>query len=304
MTSYRFSYLDHELLKLSNNVCESPVEKTCVLVYPDFNIVFDMTDGIHELFPFDETVGLQYRYINAFPGKKYFYVKVNYSSTRSTNHVKLAEMMGGRVISCPGFSLYRAYNDLVSCRSSLRKKRRDFVKDCSKTSFIGNLLDLEYPELYTGGEFEFPVTCVDAGILLKKSVAVKKFKIRPSRNEEIERFKRQTHIDVDMNVNVPFVSYIELMLKSSSTLQPNGISIRHAVYESMCMGIPSIVFKSSYIKEHDEKCMIIFDDDTTKEAIKEKLTDIDESMIIDHWESTMTPEKIISDVIRQVEELL
>lgn len=302
LTTHRFTYLFGELSKLSS-LHESPVEKTCIIVYHTFNIIFDMTDGIHDGNPLGEAIGLHYRYLKEFAGKKYYYVKVNYSKTRSRDHDKLAAENNGRVLTCPGFSLYGAYDRIRSRRIDLREQRRKSGKPRGIT-FAGGITPLRCHSLYAGPEFKYPLSCRDASLLLKREINPdKEFTLHPTRLEEIQEFERRTDIAVEQHISIPVDQYIDVSLQSRATLQPNGVSLRHSIYENMCLGIPMVVFENSFLRDNDRKHIAVFGQQTTKKDIDVYLDNVSEDAIVEHWETTMTPQAILKYVFDQVDEL-
>lgn len=299
-STYRYNYLSQVLSKMGK-VEESPVEKTCVLTYPNFHIVFDMTDGVHDGLPFDETVGLHYKFLSTFKPKKYFYVKVNYSDSRSHFHVKLANESNGRVITCPKFSLYSMYTTIVNDRKKHRERRKS-TKSLDLVTFTGTYSDFTYPNVYVGNEFKYPVTCTDASAILKKSVPISYVIPSPTRRQEIDSFSKLVK-DPFKFVNhskVSFNDYMKISIQSSATYHPNGIAIRHSVYENMCLGIPTIVASNAYIPDEIKKFCLIVDDSTSPKSVSSFVCSANEDEIIDFWECNMTPEKIVKRVFDQV----
>lgn len=297
-TSYRFGFLESELFKLGCTILQSPVEKTCVIDFGTYNIVFDRTDGISDGFPFDETVGLHYKYLKEFGTKKYFYVKCSYSPTRCIHHENLAKENNGTVITCPHFSIYSIYNHIFNNRNNLRALKRK----SGKIRFLGTYESLTYPTLYKGVGFNYPVTCVDAISLLNDTNILKeKFVITPSRLDQVDIAYNILGPRLEIVGKINELQYINAILQSQALLQPDGISVRHSTYECMCLGIPSIIYENSYLNDSDRKYNFIYNKDSKLNDINEFLENYNPNEVIEHFENTMTPKAILSNVFAQVE---
>ena len=153
-----------------------------------------------------------------------------------------------------------------------------------------------------GNEFKYPVTCTDAADILKRTVVKTSIIPTPTRWQEIESFRTTVDNSYKFDVcgKVSFENYVKLSLKSSAGFHPNGIAIRHAVYEQMCLGIPTIVSSNKYVPDSIKKFCLIVDNSTTIDQIDEFINTVDEDEIIDYWENYMTPERIIKNVFDQI----
>jgi hypothetical protein len=69
----------------------------------------------------------------------------------------------------------------------------------------------------------------------------------------------------------------------------------------MCLGIPSIIYENSYLNDSDRKYNFIYNKDSKLNDINEFLENYNPNEVIEHFENTMTPKAILSNVFAQVE---
>jgi len=302
LTNHRFNYLFKEFGKLGS-VGNTPIPKTTIIQYPNYNIIMDMTDGIIDEFNFKETVGILYSYLDLFPNKKYFYVKVNYSPICSSNLDLLASETNGIVLTCGKFSLYPTGASLFNNRKELRKG----ITLKNKVEYSGrDHGKYHMPEDYNGSrKFKYPVSWREAkdylGLGDSSTNGWKELNFT-DRNQQVKNIEEKLG---DLFSNLGHVNkdrYVKSIRDGNIQYQPFGTSIRHSTWESMILGVPSLMSPSSYISE-DMKDLIVFDD-VSKEEIMEKISTISKEQVIDYFESNMTPEKILQNLFKKIQELL
>jgi hypothetical protein len=96
--------------------------------------------------------------------------------------------------------------------------------------------------------------------------------------------------------------YVETLIKSAYALQPHGGGLRHSTYECMAIGIPCIIPESSYIDNITRLSNIVYDIMPTNipEYKSQEWEELSNNCI-EIWESKMTANAIISNVLSQIE---
>ena len=82
--------------------------------------------------------------------------------------------------------------------------------------------------------------------------------------------------------------------------QPHGWGLRHSIYECMALGIPSIIPECSYLDDITRSCNIVYSGDVP--VVSDRRPDL-EAACIEAYETHMTPEAIVNNVIKQLHEL-
>lgn len=97
------------------------------------------------------------------------------------------------------------------------------------------------------------------------------------------------------------MDYNDAIMNSAWCLQPHGVGPRHATYECMMLGTPNIIPENSYIKDDVRTCNVIYVDELPTNVVFNKELSL---KCIETYETLMTPNAIVSSVIKSIEEYL
>lgn len=187
-------------------------------------------------------------------------------------------------------------------RVSLRKKR----SATKSVAFFGNPeQEMSFETaVFTQAPFTRGISRGDARAMFNVNITQNVeviTKMTPTRREQLTalsmHFKK-----IDVFTSLSTDEYASEMLSRKAVFQPHGVGLRHAIYEAMMLGVPSIIPECSYLnattREHN---VIIPEIVTAKDSIR-ALDDIDKincEAMIDAFEHSMTPESIVSNVLSQ-----
>lgn len=301
-TNHRFNFLHNYLSKIGPIKGQSPIQKTTIIETKNYNIIWDMTDGIFDCQQ-PEPVGIMYKYIELYKNKNFLYVKTNYSAKQCIHHHSLAQENSGFVISCPKFSLYPIATKILNNRKEWRKSTKNGNKIVYAGKDHGPYLQ---PTYYKGNKkFKYPISWREALQLfnLKDSPQTWEDIQYPSRPQQIEHFKKEFQdIFIDKG-HISASEYLNTLREGNAIFQPFGTSIRHSVWEAMMLGIPSVMEDISYIQPDMKHLIITYEKKAQKDDILNKMSSINRQEIIDYFESNMTPEKIVQSVLNKAKEI-
>lgn len=195
------------------------------------------------------------------------------------------------------------YNNRKELRKSIDyKNRENFL-------FLGSLRDYQYSRHDTTLGTKYPVAHVS--ILPKDKITNENFHNHPSRKERISAFEFANQCKVKISSNIlPGLSCFHEMKKYSWLVQPHGVGIRHNVYEGMCLGIPSIIEKTSYNPElfslFPMSTFEKVENPITQRRILEVIENENERVnlsktLIDFFELHLAPDRIANNLLAQIE---
>lgn len=305
----RYEYLFQAFQKRGKTIFKAPIDnrRTTIIECSNYNIIWDFRDGIVDDAPREETTGFMHKFLEIYPNKPYVYVKINYSPKLCKNLDLFASETNGHVITCPNFSLYKAGTELLNQRVKLRKKIK---RNTSKVLYAGKDLEsYQLPSLYKGeskSKFRYPIDWREAKQLFGLTDSPQTF-------DKFDVFDRKKQIAAFQNkikdnfVNMGKVNlnkYFSTVLDGTPLFQPTGVGVRHLVWEAMALGIPSILYDTSYLSDEQKKHVVIIDNEMSADDIFEKTNKLSSEKIIDFFEKTMTPDKIVDHVLNESERLL
>lgn len=290
-----------------------PMRKLAIINKRDYYVLIDCGDGIRDNLEINEYCGKLYKFIFSTKlTNPFFYFKVNFSPIKSKNIVKLAKEYNGIVMQCMPWSSYKAsYQYFFKNRFFLRKKIKETLKKYDIV-FFGTIKDYYYPAPYKDKRIKYPISITDAASLYKKRIpenSKRFFLLKPSRTDYWKEIMldKAHKVKTIFSQPVPFNVYLNNILKAKLNFCPPGIGqIIHKVYENIAIGLPSIIPESSYqfpsplnisdvgivyngkndftsqllnfleenkFREVHEKCIRIFDNFLTPEAIVKDMID-------------------------------
>lgn len=312
---HRFDYLmrSNVLQDLTVLSGRCPVDKTMLIVGDDYAAVVEYTDGVMEVQGQESTSfakmtidKIQKSGID-FDNKRKFYFRPLYSETLSKSLKEMLHEEGWQLKSLMPWSFYAGnYQFFLDNRKSLRdivhqkSNKKDFL-------FLGNLQqDLRPCKIDTSFGTKYPVIHCD----IVKNLSEKNFISFPSRSQRILNFEKTNNCKVHVKSNVrQGLSCFEAMNEFKLLVQPHGVSVRHNIYEGMCLGIPSVVERTTYnsslfsmfpMSDFTEK-----EDTSTRERIDKIINDDSHredlrQNMIEYFEQNMLPDSIICSLFKQV----
>jgi hypothetical protein len=315
---HRFNYIvNSSALQDSTTLAGScPIDKCMLLADEDYSAVIEYTDGAIELQGQESTsfakmaiTKIQSSGIKLHDKRK-FYFRPLYSETLSKSLKEMLHEEGWQLKHIMPWSYYAGnYQYFVNNRKSLReivfqnKNRKDFL-------FLGNLDQKFRPcKIDKSLGTKYPVSHCD----VLKTFTEENFLDYPNRKTRIINFEKSNNCKVHIESNVAQGSKcFDLMNSFKILVQPHGVSVRHNIYEGMCLGIPSVVEKTSYNKslfsllpmsDFSEKP----EDISTQEMINKMLHDDNymkelREKLITFFEQNMLPDAIVSSIFEQVKE--
>jgi hypothetical protein len=306
---HRFEFLHKEVekqlgVKISGR---NPVDKTMVWLGDEIDVYWECHDGVRD-FVEKESCARLYKLIQTFkPTKPFLYVKPNFSPTRSAGHVALAAEHGGRLVTCAKWSYYPHYQWMFDNRFELRR-RRNIQR---KLAFFGATNDkIRYDTTnYIEHPFEHGISRSDArnmfgvhlDVVLEENVAAP-----GTRMELVKMIEAGTNTPVAVFEGLGPSAYANAVLETQLVFQPHGVGPRHAIYESMMLGVPSIIPECSYLDSVTRNFNLIINEDVTQEDcehIKLMFDKPDRDTMLDiAFEENMTPEAIVRSVLNEVRE--
>lgn len=263
VSSHRFNFL-LPCLPSSWIRATEQVPKTMLWDFPTIQAWWEIHDGVLD-HQVESTERLELCLAKHDKKKKFMYVKPNLSETCSKNFFPLVESVGGSIVTCYPWSYYDAYQCILQDRVELRKQR----KSTNIVSFLGSSRNIYAYD-----------------------------------RERDLRAAMQTYgekLNIKSGLNT--AQYVQEVLKSKWMLQPHGIGPRHSIYEAMCLGTPSIVPISTYLKFEVMDCCVDYDPGFVPNNYALKQFDNDElsQHCIETWETYMHPSKIVADVLYKIE---
>ena len=302
----------------------------------DFNIYWEYRDGVMDVAPVESVVVL-YQILELVGNSKPFvYVKPNFSPLKCRNIANLAQENNGVVITCPKWSYMTFYENFYPIRHEIRKSHT-FKNKTLDAVFLGRIrTDRPTPRCvadYTDERYRYPVyrSQIDflKGAPKFKVPDVDPCSISAIERGELDESRKQTeipdypqrpwflkkireHIPVTHIENKTHNECLDVYLQSKVQFQPHGVGPRHSIYESMMLGIPSIIPECSYLdavtREHNFICSELMHyvpvDDIKNVMESESLYTETREKIIDLYETYMTHEAIINSVFNRIEKII
>ena len=248
-------------------------------------------------------------------GKKFFYIKPNYSLTACRNIEKLIKEKNGKLISCMPWSMSDVMRYFFRNRFDIRKqnifkdKKYDF-------GFLGNAGEYKRPIAnFTNEEFYYPIYGAQFNKLAKGLPVQKTTYLSfsyPNREDQIKSLENLTNKKIMLSPKrLETKAYIHQSNLFKINFQPPGVGIRHAIYECMMFGNISLIPECSYITDIVRKSNFICDEFITSlpDGIMEFLNDealfyLKKAELIYTFEKYMRPKVIIGHVFKKIEEEL
>jgi len=305
---HRFAFLHKEVEKqLGTKISAgNPVDKTMVWLGDEIDVYWECHDGVQDFIE-KESCARLYKLIQAFkPTKPFLYVKPNFSPTRSAGHCALAEDHGGRLITCSKWSYYPHYQWMFDNRIELRKRRNAQ----RKLAFFGAMHDkIRYDTTtYKENPFERGISRSDARNMFSVMLDV-----IPEENVAAPLSRNQVIKGLEAGINTPVMkfeglgpsAYANAVLETQVVFQPHGVGPRHAIYESMMLGVTSIIPECSYLDLFTREHNLIINETPTQEDF-ERINHLlagnePERGLMNEFlfEKHMTPKAIISSVLNE-----
>lgn len=272
----------------------APVKNTMLWDFPHLQAWWEYHDGIFDLVPRESVHTLWQCLQHRDKNKKFIYVKPNFSETRCVFHKALVEEVNGALITCPKWSYYENVMPYIhQNRHALRKQN----KQPFTITFLGKRQDYTSDKsMFIDNEHPYGVAGVDATLFGK---TCDPDPVTYERCKELDRvqafygdcfFQRTTDAEK--------VYYSRKLSQTNYSFQPHGVGLRHSVYESIALGTPCIIPEISYLDDITRNCSIIYDG---KLPSVEQLIQTDLAQLcIDTYETHMTPEKIVNNVLQQL----
>jgi hypothetical protein len=276
---HRLDYIAECKYSLNNfEYCgKSLHDKTAMIANENNVIIVEYTDGQsvgQEDVSFVKNILEYTKYFFDNPKQKIFYVRPACSITAQIDIKNYLKSQNVIFFNClPWPYTKENYQNLLSHRFELRKEGK---RRLDLPAFIGNTRHNEIHSL---------------------------------RRQKLENFydtyKKQICIFEDSRK----ADYLRVMLTHRVLLQPNGVSVRHNLYEGFLLGTPSIVEKTSYLGNipdnvyiEDDFCVKTQQEYRVKKLLSDNLyfTEI-RSNAIDFFERNMLPDQIIKSIMDFVE---
>lgn len=294
----------------------------------DFNIYWEYRDGVLDVSPVESAVVL-YQVLERFGNKPFFYVKPSFSTLKCRNIVRLAQENNGIVLGCPKWSYMEFYSKFYPQRHEIRKAA-SFKNKKLDTVFLGRMrADRPCPRVaadWTDERYKYPVYKSQVDFLKYPPPLVGVESVTPVTGTKYDESRKQTEIPgypqrpwfvERLREEIP-VTHIEgkttdealdIYLDSKIQFQPHGVGPRHAIYESMMLGIPSIIPECSYldgiVREHNFICSELMHyipvDDINAALSDEKTYQEISEGIVEIYEKYMTNDAIVSGVLNAIE---
>lgn len=305
--SRRFNYLRQEI-PTNWNVDENfTVPKTMLWETEKAQVFWEYHDGIIDEVDCESVQKLYLCLQNRDKNKKMFYVKPNFSKKTCQAFEKIAQNENIKILTCPKWSSYdftiltcKLYED----RKRIRQEHQKHIKN--DIMFFGS----DTPYHFNVNK----IWCEKLGCYITSDDAYLFDIVTPISNEIINDRKIILKIAQNLWGNkfssisglhpADYVKHLRGQRTPTPAIcfQPHGVGLRHAIYECMMVGIPNIIPENSYLDNHIRSCNIIFKDLNELSSISiERNKDL-EDLCIETFETYMTPEAIISNVITQLKQ--
>ena len=269
-------------------------------------VFWEMHDGVIDEVPRETVERLWLCLQHRDHSRPFVYVKPNLSPTGSKAIIEFARRRDVILLTCPRWSYYD--DVMLACGLFPNREKLRFVRS-RKTSnqifFMGGTGSYEFDRsVYSRQPFEYGISGKDARM----------WRLHEAPEPDIFTVNRQVVLDLAQSTwgsrlttltSLHPADYIrhlsgEREPMAAYCFQPHGNALRHAIYECMALGIPSVIPECSYLDEITRQCNIVYADNKIP-VLPDRRPDL-EAACIDAFERHMTPKAIVDNVLNQLRE--
>ena len=269
---HRFQYLIPSIPKEWIISSQPIVDKTMLWDLKDTQVWWEYHDGILPSMGQESTERLNLCWEARNKDKRFIYVKPNLSQTQSLGFFELAKQNNFELLTSPKWSYYHdVYRHINNVREEVKKFRNtnNFIE--TTIVFCGSTTGFN-------GHYD-------------------------ARKYYIDKSREYWGTNFSIHTGLGPKQYVDVLKMAAYAIQPHGGGLRHATYESMALGIPSLIPESSYIDNITRGCNIVF---SKFENIVYDINSIEYKELsqkcIDAWETHMTSQSIVDCVLKQIKE--
>lgn len=266
-------------------------------------VFWEFHDGVIDEVPRESLERLWLCLQRRDPKRQFVYVKPNLSATGSAAVIEFARQHGVLLLTCPKWSYYddvMIHCNLFRDRERLRRARN--TKDPRQILFMGGIGSYTFDKsVYRQLPYSYGISGQDARL----------FKLEGAPNHEPLVIDRQNTLSIAQTkwgsrfsalTSLHPYNYIQHLIGQRDPMpafcfQPHGVALRHAIYESMALGIPSIIAECSYLDDITRRCNIIYDGDLPD--LPDRRPDLEQACV-EAFETYMTPKAIVDNVLNQL----
>lgn len=282
------------------------VPKTMVWELERAQVFWELHDGVIDEVPRESTERLRLCLRHRDPRRQFVYVKPNISTSRSVPFFEMARREQFLLLTCPRWSTYT--DATLDCQLHVRREKLRRNRQRALTSndilFLGGTGTYSFDRsFYDQKPYEYGISGIDARALSLPG-APEPVMFTSDRHVFIDEARQRWGARFHVFESLHPADYVRHLSGGRNPtpafcFQPHGVGLRHAIYECMALGIPSIIPECSYLDDITRRCNIVYSGTLPK--LPDRRLDLEQACI-DAYETYMTPEAIVSDVIRQLRE--
>lgn len=306
-SSWRFEFLIGALPSdwnvINNDVITNmTLPQTMIWENDRVQVFWEYHDGVIDEVPRESVSKLVGCWKNRNPKKTFVYVKPNLSTTRSATHLEFAKSHGFSVLTCPRWSYFNGAR-LHDIRHQLREMAsRETREDVIKFMGDKKIVDLDKSVTFDP-PFSYGLAGCDLSLFGCAPLPVEI--VRSDRFDAIKHARSTWGKKFQEYGILTMGAYMQELARTSYVYQPHGVGPRHATYESMMMGRPSVIPENSYLDELTRGSNVIASE--TLPSYEWISTYANERRLseacIDVYETYMTPNAIVNNVVAQLKNM-